>query len=295
MGPKSILSANDKSPEESLQVFPESVDVLSFGQGLHESLPATNKSGTLVPCKYSTDQKGGLFAVVLEGMTDSRIANLEKNCERNPVAYMCYLDQEEDPYDTPGNLMESSCENATPTIPRTDTWSASTSYSPMHTSQQPNSLEESDSYTSIKPANLLARNACSNSFSDDDGGTLSGPDVPPPVPPRTHLSRRQPQPIVEAHSNSSTYYPATELFQQNVIPGQSSDSNLQPLPISRLHTAPKLLDSCDFGSFDPYVRMDSVLRRERKTKESPPVPRIQQFLQPEKPPPIPPRAPNRNK
>ena len=291
MGPKSILSANDKSPEESLQVFPESVDVLSFGQGLHESLPVTNKSGTLVPCKYSTDQKGGLFAMVLEGMTGSRIANLEKNCNRNPVAYMHYLDQE-DQYDTPGNLMESPCENSTPSIPRTDTWSASTSYSPMHTSQQPNSLEQSDLYTSIKPANLFARNACSNSFSDDEDGTLSGADIPPPVPPRTHLSKRPTQPIVE---NSSAYHPATELFQQNVTPGQSSDSNLQPLPISRLHTAPKLLDSCDFGSFDPYVRMESVLGRERKAKESPPVPRIQQFLQSEKPPPIPPRASNRNK
>ena len=124
--------------------------------------------------------------MVLEGMTGSRIANLEKNCNRNPVAYMHYLDQEEDQYDTPGNLMESPCENSTPSIPRTDTWSASTSYSPMHTSQQPNSLEQSDLYTSIKRANLFARNACSNSFSDDEDGTLSGADIP-----RSHNQQRR--------------------------------------------------------------------------------------------------------
>lgn len=297
MGPKSILSANDKSPEESLQVFPESVDVLSFGQGLHESLPVTSNSGTLVPCKHSTDQKGGLFAVVLEGMTDLRTANLEKNCDRNPVAYMHYLNQEEDPYDTQG--MELPCENATPTIPRTDTWSASTSFSPIHTSQKPNSLEESDSYTSIEPVELFARtDPCSYTFSDEEDGSLNTADVPPPLPPRTHLSKLSPQPIIEAPSNSSTssiYHPATELFQQNVTPGQSSDSNLQPQPISRLHTAPNLLDSSDFGSFEPYVRMDSVVQRQRKIKESPPVPHIQQFLKPEKPPPIPPRASNRHK
>jgi len=49
-------------------------------------------------------------------------------------------------------------------------------------------------------------------------------------------------------------------------------------------------DSCNFGGFDPYVRMGSVLGSEKRTKEAPPVSDSQCFAKPTKPPPIPPRT-----
>jgi len=54
--------------------------------------------------------------------------------------------------------------------------------------------------------------------------------------------------------------------------------------------APELVDSCNFGGFDPYVRMGSVLGSEKRTKEAPPVSDSQCFAKPTKPPPIPPRT-----
>ena len=318
MGPTSVLSVSDESPEELLEngastqpIFPESVNVLSFGQGLHETLPAADESGVLVSRRYGTKPNGGLFVMLLEGMTYSRVADLEKNCDRIPVAYMEDI-SEEDPYDVPEN--ESPYENANPVL-RADTWTASTSYSPILTGKKPE-LDLSNSYMSVKPTGSMLSTGSSSSENGNDSATAIK-NVPPPVPPRTHLKPPPPPPSVIIEDQSSrTYHPATELFQTAV---EQSHSQLPPQHIPRSFTAPQspqsakkspkrktsltgeridrapeLQDSCNFGSFDPYVRMGSVLGGEKKTK-SPPVSDSQHILKPTRPPPILPRTPKHHK
>lgn len=324
MGPTSVLSVCDESPEELLEsststqpIFPESVNVLSFGQGLHESLPAADESGTLTPRRYITKPKGGLFVMLLEGMTHSRVADLEKNCDRTPVAYMLDPNEEYDPYDVPE--IEPPYENTNPVL-RADTWTASTSYSPILAVNQHelcSSLELSHSYISVNTKGSLLSTGSSSSENGNGSPTAVTNVPPPPFPPRTHLSQPPPPPppsiMIEGDQssfNSSLYHPATELFQ---TAGKQSHSQLQPQHIPRSFTAPQspksarkspkrktslghtdrapeLVDSCNFGGFDPYVRMGSVLGSEKRTKKAPPVSDSQCFTKPTKPPPIPPRT-----
>lgn len=193
MGPSTILSANEllkASGNKSLSgsfgpgaslahavTFPESVLVLSMGTGLSESLPQVNKTGEIEEGSGGKSAKG-LFAVVLEGMVESRIQDVEDASIRQPVVYMKTYNEQEDEaiydepplessdeaiYDEPP--LESSDEDKY--VPRLDTWSAPVKESPVH-SKFPNLTpitEVNQEYVIIE-------------------GALDEDLLPPPLPPR---------------------------------------------------------------------------------------------------------------
>lgn len=327
MGPTSIpFAVNDtlcspiKSHEASLTSqppLPESVFVLSCGQGLHEPLPVLDGDGALVSAEHQgqSQPRGGLHAVVLEGMSEFRAANLERSSGREPTFYM--MDQvEESPYDNPPN--EPHYENTG--ISRAETWSASTSGSPVFSKKLPSLNSFENSYSSIHhhKGNQASTALSSNSHvSTTTKATHPSPvplDVAPPPLPASSENKSW-------HSKrADIYHTAAKLFPSQTPPSPPPrrTPGLVLSPIPRTYTSPspeapprrghkrpssldqhweglpELLDSCEPGEFDPYVRMNAIMHRETQRESPPDSPDFQDlasFLGATKPPPIPPRSP----
>ena len=331
MGPSSV---HDHSPTDSEilqdsfsvhETLPESVLVLSSGQGLAEAFLTLDDDGIVLPAGHQKASKEGLFAVVLEGMSQSRTAGLEKYSGREMIAYM---KPEESPYDEPGN--EPAYENANP-IFRTDTWSAYRSESPILSIKRPvvqGSVELSNSYVTVEEIKTLRPNTVSTSSSESaqprnskSGQVPSNVQsaIPPPVPPRNRLKPPPPPPPSDQQDHPLTdktsmlYDTVEDLIQiplsTHLTPNGLSSHSARPksngnIPRTSAPSshetdkrwlsveAPSLVDSCGGEEFEPYIRMNSILKKE------PRIPRIVEEKPSDIPttsqaPPIPPRSPKR--
>ena len=296
MGPSTILSANELlkasgnrslsgslGPGASLNhavTFPESVLVLSLGTGLIESLPQMSKTGEIEEGSGDEDvlKKSGLFAVVLEGMVESKLRDIEDASVRQPVLYMnTYNDQDgEVIYDEPP--LESSDEEKH--VHRVDTWSAPVKESPVH-SKFPNLapiVEANQEYVIIESA-------------------LDQDVLPPPLPPRPpslstrtskssnkekfsvfrSLYKSKPKSPIATSCPLDSKVPIKETLDDSLIydypyvPKEGLIHRAQTFmtpPHSPHTTDPRrsTLDSylperCDSGNgqaYDPYVSMDAV-------------------------------------
>ncbi len=141
MGPSTVLSTAEinqslRDPQSTLiadnqkSIFPDSVLVVSFGNGLEDPVCSVDKHCGVVEASEGDAEvnKIGLFAVIIEGASASRMVQVEKNSERDPLPYMDGFEDSDDElyavppdgiiiYDTPGSLVPSN-------IPRVDTISS---------------------------------------------------------------------------------------------------------------------------------------------------------------------------
>ena len=276
MGPTSIPFASDEPVEDSPQpAYPESVLVLSCGQELNQCFPELDEDGTVLPQRVQTEKKG-LYAVVLEGTTKSRVAIIEKNSDRNPVPYMHLHD--ESPYEV--LFGENPSENEIPSS-RTDTWSANTSESPVLTRK--NLQEPMMSHHS----NFSTSEACDSTHTSEKEF--------PPVPPRRHTKSPTSPPVenfpfLEPSGVKPPVFELLELPASNLTVDTSSkeSASIQPVPSEKVQMQKSradklkaqesyLVDSCEGGEFDPYVRMDSVLKRETRTNQVTKISGVQRF------------------
>ncbi len=133
MGNMTVLSASEmlntsQNKTDTLSslrpTVPDSVLVLSVGTGIKEDLPNV-KHSILDNCNSSVKQSG-LYTVVLEGMTESRLEAVEEISCRQPIAYMKNCDDQHI-YDVPP--IEDSDEEEI--MLRANTWSADVAESPI--------------------------------------------------------------------------------------------------------------------------------------------------------------------
>ncbi len=291
MGPSSILFASEgqnRPPSPSHREatphcnLPESVFVLSCGQGLFEALPTLDDDGVIVPLRAHQSNLGGLFAVVMEGMSEYRTAQLEKNSGRVATEYM-FTSNDDDPlYDIPPG------ENVDDTINifRTDTWTAPLGRtSPVLSKRRPflqPSIDLSHSYTRVcPPASSRLSTASTVSTWSTDGDKPSRVS-PPPLPPRTFKAPPPPPPPPSSsiHEDEKEELPPTPTEVLSIYDTLELElEEEKTIPLS-----PSILDSCGLGeSYEPYVRMGSVFTD----------PRPQRTVSAATAPPIPPRGTGR--
>ena len=273
MGPMSIPFASDEpvvGDSASLKPsYPESVLVLSCGQELHQSFPEVDEDGAVVSQSELAEKKG-FYVVVLEGTTKSKVAGIEKNSDRIPRPYM----QHHIPPHESENLSENENENP---WPRMDTWTAHTSESPVFARkqhQEPMMSHHSSSETSDSTHPIQKR--------------------PLPVPPTIHINshtsppiENSPRPQLPPIENSPRQQLSGEkvpVFEVLELPApgltkstsSSESASKQPVPSKEVQvqksrkdtvkaSESSLLDSCEGGEFDPYVRMGSVVKQETRT------------------------------
>ena len=222
MGPSTVLSTSEihqslKDPHNSVLAeqqkpnLPESVLVVSFGTGLEYPLCSVDKHEGVTEGTQEEDvevNRDGLFAIILEATSTSRMVQVERNSERSPLPYMEGYDEDEDGlyalppdglvlYDSPRRIVPSN-------IPRIDTWSASTAFSPVSSN-----LKAANVYDKIPPRSGVE-------FS------MSGSETQPPtVPaPTTAPSSRRPPPLPPRHSPG----PGPQQLQQPRTNGRSPQS-----------------------------------------------------------------------
>jgi hypothetical protein len=194
-GPTTVLSTTEivkslRTSQTSLMAdqkltFPDSVSVVSFGNGLDSPLCSVDRHGGVTDTETDSN---GLFAVVMEAANVSRMTHVERNSDRPPLLYMeGYYDTEDNLYEVPPDDIVT-CESPRRLFPsdksRTDTWSAEQSGSPV-------SL---DHYQRISPrggafcSSSESGSSSSGTFSQAHSGT-----PPPSLPPRDTPSTRQPK------------------------------------------------------------------------------------------------------
>ena len=198
MGPTTVLSTTEitrslRDPKSSLLVdqqrvnFPDSVLVVSFGNGLDNPLYSVDKHGGVV---RSTEEdaevsQNGLFAVILEGGNISRMVQIERNSNRSALPYMedySIVDDEDGLYALPPDASGSGFYNTLGNIPRNDTWSANTVLSPVHSNPK---TENGNHYATIPSRGYIDSLSLSITVSPDDtvhAAKCHSP--PPPLPPR---------------------------------------------------------------------------------------------------------------
>lgn len=281
MGPASIqVSGETLLPSSTLAAhspYADQVYVLSCGEGLVKHLPKLTESGALEADKESTESdKEDLYVVILEGMCESRVIAMEENCGRPQVAYCKH---EEIYYSEPPLIGDDSYEFTNPAY-RTSTWSAASRHSPIISQVRMTSQVSDDSsiYESLRHLQVHTTpddDVLTSSTSEDNATQVevceSGP--PPPLPPKPPTAKRP------AHSPVSSKRP---LLPQILEREESSDEEMaiteqryeerkhraQTVPNLGELKEPKHLanresmtDSCEDGTFDPYVSMHSIMQQ----------------------------------
>ena len=193
MGPTTVLSTAEitrslRDPQHSMLAdqqkvnFPDSVSVVTFGNGLEFPLCSIDKHGNVTDSEADSDvNTSGLFAVILEAANVSRMAQIEGNSDRPLLPYMegyCQDDDEDHVYDMPPDEISAydSPRRLVPSnVPRSDTWSANCRTSPV----------SSEYYKKISARGAFG----SSSESESSSGSFTQPhsrSPPPPLPPRDH-------------------------------------------------------------------------------------------------------------
>lgn len=193
MGPTTVLSSSEITrslcdPQSSLIAdqhklnFPDSVLVVSFGNGLDHSLCSVDKNGGVMEGGEDSEANtNGLFAVILEGASISRMVQVERNSDRAPLLFMeGYSDSDDELYAVPPDdivIYDSPRRLVPSNIPRNDTWTApNTAMSPVSSNMK------NESYYDVIPRRHL-ESIESLSLSDSRSSS-SLPPPPLPLPPR---------------------------------------------------------------------------------------------------------------
>ena len=199
LGPSSVHSKHDTSEKyrtiSSESTIPESVHVLTFGTGLHESIPELNNRGKLKKPTEKDEEvrKVGLYGVVLEGMLSSKMKEIEHQSNRALLPYMDgYIEGDDDGgleaiYDVPPDVLSDSYENAE-TMLRTTTWSAQNVDSPIRSSYFPHlqDIGEDDTYVAMDRggSDMYVSIERSESMAKSGSNASATSDTPPYFPPR---------------------------------------------------------------------------------------------------------------
>jgi hypothetical protein len=296
MGPSSIERVGETllGTANVQTQYDEQVYVLSCGEGLVKRLPELSETGTIVEDESANEaaseaNKDNLYAVILEGMCESRVCDMESKCARPFVAYM----QPQTPYYSVPTR-EHNDVYSNPAF-RTSTWSANSVLSPIESKMKKmHSHDESSGiYESIRHWTLTPKtDAKHDNSSNEEAPRESFNETPPKLPPRVPISRNPTaSPVlssrhlpsiaereresssgeshgIEGSGGSKTLHHAP----QNSLPAQEftqlRDSSRSVTIPNRagLATRPqpvkssKLDDSCDDSTYDPYVSMVSVMQ-----------------------------------
>jgi hypothetical protein len=335
MGPSSIERDGEQLLSSMTGVrtpYDERVYVLSCGEGLVKQVPTLSHTGIIVGEDNHSATKGppepnreDLYAVMLEGMCESRVSDMESKCERPFVAYM--QPQEPSYYTVPAR--EYSDVYTNPAF-RTNTWSAASVLSPIESKMKRlhSHDEDSEIYESIRHWSISRARQPKHEGSPEpppQGST----DSPPKLPPRNQISRpltsspilsakRLPVIIERERENSvGASHSSTELSGSSTLPPGAKNSlsvqddipsrdNLRSATIpnraglvTRLNVpsppppSDKFDDSCDDSTYDPYVSMVSVMQSRAHSIALPAratsSPKSLRPSSKQKPPPVPPK------
>ncbi len=302
MGNMTVLSAIDSlranhsltdtlSTGRSLSpTVPDSVLVLSMGTGLNEDIP--NVQHSIQEGSSSSVRTSGLYAVVMEGMVESRLRAVEEMSDREPIAYMTDSDGDHI-YSVPP--LDDSYEEEM-AVTRADTWSASVAESPIqshihilprHELPALSTISENSNEEQAPP--LPPRPGDLSSPSDTALSPSTGQKVkrkffhfskkkkeppPPPTNKQNALLRSNTHPVTtkdapmqltgensteESFEDSSEYdYPFVGIFRSQSLKPQPHT----PMRDTRSHTLAtpnsQLEDSGKHKGYDPYVTMEAV-------------------------------------
>ena len=278
MGPSSIETPGERltSSTTSLHTaYNEQVYVLSCGEGLTKQLPEISTSGTIVETAHSVTEvrKDDLCAVILEGLCESRVADMESISERPFVAYM----QPQVAYcSVPGWESEELYSN--PAF-RTSTWSATSRHSPIESKMRKlhSQEENSELYKSLRHF-ALPRKTDENSdgYSQPHTHSVNSSEQSPKLPPRAPIPRHASPilsnkrlPAIPERSGEIEPTGGTTLPQSHPESPRDRGNVRSTVPSRANVTRPTLqrfADSCDDGTYDPYVSMISI-RPSRNTAQ----------------------------
>ena len=285
MGPSSIERAGERLTTSLSSVqspYDEQVYVLSCGEGLVKRPPVLSEAGTISDADHAKvgavaePNKEDLYAVILEGMCESRVSDMESKCDRPFVAYMqppaAY-------YAVPAN--EYGDMYANPAF-RTNTWSAASISSPIESKMRKmhSHDENSEIYESIRHWTITRPRESSTPDGASDLLPQDMAESPPKLPPRSPISRprgsspiQRPLPVIperETEESMGGSSGSGALTGTTTIPS-GTRGPLMDTPTwsngrlatvsgkSDLNTQRKLEDSCDDSTYDPYVSMVSLL------------------------------------
>ena len=280
MGPASIeMTGETLRPRSSISYhspFDEQVYVLSCGEGLIKQLPTVSEAGTLEekkrnPTEATEKNKDDLYAVILEGMCETRVTDLENKTGRPAVAYSRLSEAY---YTVPTKGSEDKYEFINQAF-RTSTWSAASLQTPIESKVR--KLHSKPSEYELEIYDTIERWEIPEAKGDStDGDVFPEEDSPPPVPPRSQHSK--------TFTVASKKY-LSKIEEEGPEEGGPSYTSLSmtrdqghyPSPEyagakPRAVTSPKIkdlkgrpiLDSCEDGTYDPYVSMVSVLHHSRE-------------------------------
>lgn len=261
MGPSSIESVGERLTGSSSSLhspYDEQVYVLSCGEGLSNQLPTLNGTGTLLETVKSESEvrQDDLCAVILEGLCESRVIDMESRTERPYVAYMqppvAY-------YSIPPKGSDDIYSN--PAF-RTSTWSAASRHSPIESKvkklhSQEDGSELYESLRSFQPREDIEESIDGKSQANTRNVTSN--DSPPKLPPRLPMR------------HMTTVSPILSSKRLPVIPERDGEATSRYKDNARSSTVPSrghiikptvpttIADSCEDSTYDPYVSMVSVL------------------------------------
>ncbi len=268
----------------------DSVLVLSVGTGLKEDIP--NVKHTIQEGLSSSVRTTGLYAVVMEGMVESRLRTVEETSNREPVAYMTDCDGEPI-YNLPP-LDDSYEEEMTSVVPRADTWSANVVESPVQSQipsllkreppalstiseinneqapplpPRPDDLSPSDTALSPSAGQKVKRKffKFSKRKKDKKEQSLSSEQIAPirsktlPSISKTSVVQSNTENTTQSSPDDSLEYDYP-LVHNNIFHSQSySPFHPRETRCSTLATTtPQLEDSGKYQGYDPYVTMGAV-------------------------------------
>ena len=265
MGPTSVMSASemlhsmkhlslesDKSTSSSSSSsnrfgIPESVCLVSFGQGLRRPLAELGEGGAVIQGR-NVPFEGGLFAVVLDGMSTMRTWDLELRSGQSPLPYMEDLDKDS-LYEYPSFVPDY--QNTNPFF-RTDTWTAGTVDSPVHVQiTSPNS-------TLIAKRNSSETNSSAAITKERAPGS---PLKAPPIPPRSPI-QLPPAPPEKPHPPTDQQQQQQQRHSFKQPPQPSSSNQFPPLPAPSPH--------------HPFPVIKEPLITSPRKKSAPPMPLIEE-------------------
>jgi serine/threonine protein kinase len=297
MGPSSIEGVGERLTANSTSThtpYDEQVCVLSCGEGLIEQLPELSEAGTLAEVRDSTSEtteenKENLYAVILEGMCETRVTDMENKTGRPVVAY---ARPPEMYYSVPAREFDTSYDN--PAF-RTSTWSATSQRSPIESEvRKISSHNESGLYESIR--HWIVPEAKKTDTFYEEIRQESPPTIPPriltaqhrttsPVQSRKHLPKIPERDgegtaysaplggsatLGQVHSHSPAHVDTRHEDNWNAAPASSVDKSKDIVrPTFAARSKLDAYDSCEDDDYDPYVSMVSVLKSREHSIPSP--------------------------
>ena len=278
MGPASIQVSSDGLVCDSTvtsSLYSDQVYVLSCGEGMNKQLPTLTENGTLLSVSKGGDNdKEDLYAVILEGLCKTRMTALEQNCGRPKSVYS---GQQEDMYYSEPPLIDESYVFTNPAY-RTSTWSATSKRAPIISQlrQTSQASEDNELYESLRHMQIQV---------DGHNADLSSPSTSPDIISSSEMSDSSEPPFpIPSHSMAGKWASPMNPFSRKPLPQilERDDSfedeetpashhhekqlkdHSQTLPNpGKLNENPResknVTDSCDDGSFETYVSMESIL------------------------------------